>query len=122
MTTPSFVMPYGRTVGGAKGMYWLTSVTGASANIDLPEGPCRVMASWAGPEAVDLTLLRGDERITLDTIEKKAGGDSQFADGHGRRYQGRPGAPRGFASHYNGRDRHYRGLPHPIRLASPAVV
>ena len=74
MTTPNIVMPYGYTVGGAKDMHWLTSVTGTSANIDLVEGPCRVVASWAGPESVALTLIRGGERTTLDTIEKKAGG------------------------------------------------
>lgn len=78
MTTPSFVMPYGQTVGGAKGMHWLTSVTGTSANVDLPEGPCRVVASWAGPEQADLVLLRANGgKSTLDTIEKKAGGGSR---------------------------------------------
>lgn len=123
MTTPSFVMPYGHTVGGAKDMHWLTSVTGTSANVDLPEGPCRVVASWAGPEQADLVLLHSNGgKSTLDTIEKKAGGVSHFSDGHSGRYQGRPSAPRGFASHYNGRYRHYRGLPHPVRLTSGAVV
>ena len=110
-TTIDIVMPYGYTVGGAKDSAWLTRVDGSTANVALKEGPCRVVASWAGPERVDLNLIRGSERITLDTIPAKAGGVTQFKDGYCRRYQGRRGTSRSVTSYYNRRNRHHRGLP-----------
>ena len=80
MSTPvdlNIVMPYGYTVGGEKDYAWLTRMDSNSANIDLVPGPCRVVASWAGPEKVTLNLVRGGERIELDTIPAKAGGGSR---------------------------------------------
>lgn len=77
MTTPNveIAMPYGYTVGGAPDMYWLTRADGSTANVDLVPGPCRVMASWAGPERASFVLLHANGgKSVLDTIEKKAGG------------------------------------------------
>lgn len=75
--TTSFVMPYGYTVGGVKDLAWLSRIDANTASVSLPEGPCRVVDSWAGPESVALNLLRGGSKVTLDTIEKKAGGGDQ---------------------------------------------
>lgn len=128
MSTPvdlNIVMPYGYTVGGSKDYSWLTRVDGRSANIDLVPGPCRVVASWAGPEKVTLNLVRGNERIALDTIPEKAGGVAQFSDGHRRRYRGRPGASRSVTPHHDRRDRNHRGVPgggHRVANRAGAVV
>lgn len=58
MTTPDFVMPYGVTVEGSGGRN-ATIVTNSSQAyssfaLNLPDGPCRVAASWNGAESVRL--------------------------------------------------------------------
>lgn len=62
MSTPvdlNIVMPYGVTVDGAgsRNARIVTNSTQASSDIalKLPDGPCRVAASWDGPESVRLT-------------------------------------------------------------------
>lgn len=125
MTTPNveIAMPYGYTVGGAPDMYWLTRADGSTANVDLVPGPCRVMASWAGPERASFVLLHANGgKSVLDTIEKKAGGVTQFSDGYRRRCQGRPGTSRSFSPHHDRRDRHHRGVPGGIHRVAQAVV
>lgn len=58
MTTPNIVMPYGVTVesSGDRNAQIVTNSAQASSNIalKLPDGPCRVAASWDGPESVRL--------------------------------------------------------------------
>lgn len=126
MTTPNvdinIAMPYGYTVGGAVDQLWQPRIDGNGSNIDLVEGPCRVMASWAGPEEARLVLVRDGNRTTLDTIEKKAGGVAQFSDGHRRRCQGRPGTPRNVTPHHDRCDRHHRGVPGGLHRVAQAVV
>lgn len=77
MSTPvdlNIVMPYGYTVGGRLDAVWQGRVDGGGAHVDLPEGPCRVMASWSGPEKAALTLVNPDKRTVLAEIPAQAGG------------------------------------------------
>lgn len=80
MSTPvdlNIVMPYGYTVGGRLDAVWQGRVDGGGAHVDLPEGPCRVMASWSGPEKAALTLVNPDKRTVLAEIPAQAGGGSR---------------------------------------------
>lgn len=72
--TTSFVMPYGYTVGGKLNATWQGRMDGKGAHVHLPEGPCRVSASWSGPEKAVLSLVRPDERVVLAEIPAQAGG------------------------------------------------
>lgn len=59
MTTPSFVMPYGVTVEASGEERSARAVTDSphvekGVRVVLPDGPCRVAASWDGPESVRL--------------------------------------------------------------------
>lgn len=77
MSTPidlNVVMPYGYTVGRVLDMVWQARVDGGGAHIDLPEGPCRVMASWAGPEKAVLALVTPGARTVLAEIPAQKGG------------------------------------------------
>lgn len=116
------VMPYGVTVGGSEGNSWQPRLDGGGSSIALPEGPCRVMGSWAGPEEAALILVKPDERVRLDTIPAQAGGGTLVSDCHRRRCQGRPAAPGNQTAHYNQRDGHSRGLPSANPLTPRAVV
>lgn len=80
MSTPidlNVVMPYGYTVGKVLDMVWQARVDGGGSHIDLPEGPCRVMASWAGPERAVLALVTPEKRTVLAEIPAQAGGGSR---------------------------------------------
>lgn len=76
MSTPlvDIPLPYGYTVGGEPGKGYQSPVDGSSYNIPLKPGPCRVMASWSGPERADFILYRNGQSTVLDTIPEKAGG------------------------------------------------
>ena len=67
-------MPYGYTVGGELNATWQGRMDGKGAHVHLPEGPCRVSASWSGPEKAVLSLVRPDERVVLAEIPAQAGG------------------------------------------------
>lgn len=94
MTTPSvdlnIVMPYGVTVEGDGDVKprIVTRIPKASENdnLALPNGPCRVAASWEGPETVHLyvyapgrgtfkkgTIPAGGVRSIMVTIGATAG-------------------------------------------------
>ena len=79
MSTPlvDIPLPYGYTVGGEPGKGYQSPVDGSSYNIPLKPGPCRVMASWSGPERADFILYRNGQSTVLDTIPEKAGGGSR---------------------------------------------
>ena len=115
-------MPYGVTVGGSAGNVWQPRLDGGGSSIDLPEGPCRVMGSWAGPEEAALMLVKPDGRVRLDTIPAQAGGGTLVSGCHRRRCQGRTGTPGNRPANYNRRDGHYRGLPSANSLTSRAVA
>ena len=63
MTTPSFVMPYGVTMQG-KGDS-VPEIVGEHKKkvnlvaIALPAGPCRIAASWDGPQTVAIRVYSG---------------------------------------------------------------
>lgn len=72
MSTPvdlNIVMPYGVTVesAGSRNAQIVTNSAQASSNIalKLPDGPCRVAASWDGPEAVRLVHTGHGYPVTI---------------------------------------------------------
>lgn len=123
MTTPSFVMPYGVTVEGTGDRNAQIVTESAQANssfsLKLPHGPCRVAASWDGPESVRLVHTGHGYPVVIP-----AGGGVSLRDGRYRRDEGRNALPAKrvkFAAR-QGWTRHHRGLPHTIRLARRVVV
>ena len=93
MTTPNvnIVMPYGVTVEGDGKSRLAVPVTSSSrassstGRVSLPAGPCRIAASWNGPESVRLGLAGVGYPLTIP-----AGGGVPFHDGSRR------GESRGF--------------------------
>lgn len=82
MTTPvDIVMPYGVTVVGDGSNYPAIDgdhprkVTGSS--IELTPGPCKVSASWEGPDRAILQVSNGGKTRSLATIPEKTGGGSR---------------------------------------------
>ena len=121
--TTSFVMPYGYTVGGKLNATWQGRMDGKGAHVHLPEGPCRVSASWSGPEKAVLSLVRPDERVVLAEIPAQAGGGaSQLTHGHHRRCQGRQGTPGMLPAHHDHSDRNRGSLACPSRRLTPKAV
>lgn len=125
MSTPvdlNIVMPYGVTVegNGSRNARIVTNSAQASSDIalKLPDGPCRVAASWDGPEAVRLVHTGHGYPVTIP-----AGGVS-LRDGCYRRYEGRNDLPaeRFVFATRGGRARHHRGLPAQLRVAHRAVA
>lgn len=123
MSTPvdlNIVMPYGVTVesDGSRNARIVTNSAQTSSDIalKLPDGPCRVAASWDGPEAVRLVHTGHGYPVTIP-----AGGVS-LRDGRYRSDEGRNDLPAKRVKHYarQGRARHYRGLPAQLRVAQRA--
>lgn len=127
MTTPSFVMPYGVTVEASGEERSARAVTDSShvkngIRVVLPDGPCRVAASWDGPESVRLVHAGHGYPVVIP-----AGGGVSLRDGRYRCYEGRiylPGEQRKIATR-QGWARHNRGLSsrlNRVALRAGAVV
>ena len=124
MSTPvdlNIVMPYGVTVEGAGSrnarIVTESAQTSSDIALKLPDGPCRVAASWDGPESVRLVHTGHGYPVKIP-----AGGGVSLRDGRYRRDEGRNDLP---AKHFvfatrGGRARHYRGLPAQLRVAHRA--
>lgn len=72
MSTPvdlNIAMPYGVTVEGAGSRNARIVTESAQSNSDfalkLPDGPCRVAASWDGPESVRLVHTGHGYPVTI---------------------------------------------------------
>lgn len=125
MSTPvdlNIVMPYGVTVegDGSRNARIVTNSAQSSSDfaLKLPDGPCRVAASWDGPEAVRLVHTGHGYPVTIP-----AGGVS-LRDGCYRRDERRNNLP---AEHLvfatrGGRARHHRGVPAQLRIATRKAV
>ena len=122
MSTPivDIPLPYGVTVEGAgsRNARIVTNSAQTSSDIalKLPDGPCRVAASWDGPESVRLVHSGHGYPVVIP-----AGGVPLW-DGCYRRYEGRNNLPAElvkFATR-GGRARHHRGLPGGGRRVAPA--
>ena len=120
--TTSFVMPYGVTVEGTGDRNAQIVTESAQANssfsLKLPDGPCRVAASWDGPESVRLVHTGHGYPVVIP-----AGGVS-LRDGCHRRDEGRNALPAKRVKHCarQGWARHHRGLPNTSRLIFGAVA
>ena len=130
MTTPSvdlnIAMPYGVTVQGSDGVL-IPTVVGAHPKkrgmegLTLTPGPCRISASWSGPEEMRLILNTKAGLKRLLTIPAQSGGGVALSDGHlgsarrrVRLYANRQRETR--RSQY----RHHRDLPTQLRVATTA--
>ena len=125
MSTPvdlNIVMPYGVTVEGdgqsRKAMPVTKSSKVDSGNrLRLTSGPCRIAASWSGPEEVRVTIFGVGYPLTIP-----AGGGVSFCDGVSRRESGRRDllgeCCRRSAS--EGHSRHSRSVPARLRVAATA--
>lgn len=129
MTSPSVdldlagVMPYGVTVEG-KGNRNAEIVTESSFKnsnvaLKLPDGPCRVVASWDGPETVRLVHTGHGYPVVIP-----AGGGESFGDGRAWRHCGRNNLPaeRFFLTPRKRWPRNNRSVPTPAALTAEAVV
>ncbi|PZP03567.1 MAG: hypothetical protein DI609_00820 [Corynebacterium urealyticum] len=72
MSTPvnlNIVMPYGATMlpDSALKEWSMRDKTGAM-DIPVPDGPCRIAASWAGKTPVQLIVVNGGSSVTLADI------------------------------------------------------
>lgn len=122
MSTPidlNVVMPYGVTVEGdgqsRKAMPVTKSSKVDSGNrLRLTSGPCRIAASWSGPEEVRVTIFGVGYPLTIP-----AGGVS-FCDGVSRRESWRRNLPgeRCRCSASEGHSRHSRSVPAQLRVAA----
>lgn len=124
MTTPvDIVMPYGVTVVGDGSNYPAIDgdhprkVTGSS--IELTPGPCKVSASWEGPDRAILQVSNGGKTRSLATIPEKTGGGVTFCHGAHRGTQGGSCIPLREQAH-GGCDRHLGGLPAQFRVTDYA--
>ena len=123
MSTPvdlNIVMPYGVTVEGKDAVKTriVTDSTYASEydNLRLPVGPCRVSASWEGPETVHLYVYSpGRGTFRKGTIP--AGGGA-LHHGSYRSHGKRVGlSPRRYYASCR-HSRHTGGLPTQLRVAT----
>ena len=126
MTSPSVdilngALPYGVTVEG-KGQRNAEIITesdykNSNVALKLPDGPCRVAASWDGPESVRLVHSGHGYPVVIP-----AGGVS-FWDGYARRYNRGDSFPaeRFFRTPRTRWPRHNRGVPTPATLTRAVV-
>lgn len=128
MTTPSvdlnIAMPYGVTVQGDGSNY--PSIVGehskkaTNSSISLPAGPCRVAASWEGPDNISLQVVSGGKMRKLANLPEKAGGGAHC---HGHRRRSRRGSNPSLRIEAHARGHgHLGGLPAQLRVAIKAVV
>lgn len=124
MTTAlDFPMPYGVTVEGDGVNRTAQVIVGnrhvvRDSFVRLPDGPCRVAASWDGPQSVRLVHAGHGYPVVIP-----AGGGVSLWDGHDWRDCG-GGAllgKHGQCSFGEARPRHYRGVSNP-HLAPARVV
>lgn len=115
MSTPvdlNIVMPYGVTVR-SKGTA-IPSIVGThpkqnnGVSLKLPAGPCRVAASWEGPEEMRLVVQNQAEATSRTVATIQSGGGTLHHGLRGGR-RGRLGVPH--RSEINRSHRHHRGLP-----------
>ena len=116
------IMPYGVTVEG-KGDRNAEIVTesnfkNSNISLNLPDGPCRVAASWDGRESVRLVHSGHGYPVVIP-----AGGVS-FRDSHTRRYSrgNTLSTERFFLAPRTRWPRNNRGVPTPTALTAGAVV
>lgn len=127
MTSPSVdldgIMPYGVTVEGTgnRNAEIVTESKFRNSNValTLPDGPCRVAASWDGSEAVRLVHSGHGYPVVLP-----AGGGISLRDCHGRSHSGRNHFPTEcvLLAPQSGRARNNRSVPTPAALTAGAVV
>ena len=122
MSTPvdlNIVMPYGATMVGDGTQYAKLAKPHPKQNggssLNLPDGPCRVAASWAGnPDTVSVNMYEGRNFVrTLGKIQ--AGG---VVHGERRREGWVLRAMRFFVSYPSKHDRHSRSVPHQRRAVA----
>lgn len=84
MSTPivDIPLPYGATMLPDKALkeWSMRDKTGAM-DIPVPDGPCRISASWAGETPVQLIVVNGGSSVTLAEIP----GGGQAIKAHGGR-------------------------------------
>lgn len=120
MSTPvdlNIVMPYGATVVGAGSRIPL--ITGPAPNkrdaaaLNLTPGPCRIAASWSGPDALDICVMTEGAAAATVVGQIPAGGGTTFDDGSLRGDSKTVGLSAGrLRREARSRcHRHHRGLP-----------
>lgn len=91
MTTPvDIAMPYGVTVVGDGTRY--ARIFGDhkrkydSSSLNIPPGPCRVVASWSGNEEVRITLVTDGPSLIVPIPQNGGGGTRSVMVTYGARH------------------------------------